>query len=965
MAGAAKAFLFGPYRLVPDQRALLLDGHRVSIRSRAFDLLLALVERRERVILKQELIELVWSGRVVEEGNLTVHIAGLRKLLGKGVIATLPGRGYRFVAPVEETTAAEGAPPGIGQNAPSATDGPRNTRQSAGNLPSPGAELVGRTSALQSLRDLIPGQRVVTLTGPAGIGKTTLSLEICRSLASEFHDGTWFVDLSSLSDPGPVPSAAAGTLGLKLGGTTITSEMVARGIGEQNLLLVLDNCEHVIEAAADLAEAVARRCPRTTVLATSREMLRVAGEAVYRVAPLELPASDDEKLEHLLQRSAVELLVMRTKALNASLEPDESSRSAVAAICRRLDGIPLAIEFAAASVASLGFTQVAAHLDDRFRFLTRGRRTALPRQQTLRAALDWGYELLPEAERRLLRHLGVFAGGFTVDAAAAVPGDDPEAGAIAGDLAALTAKSFVVFDGSVPGGRWRLLETIRAYALEKLRESGELEQAARRHAQHFRDRFMAPALAPQSPLTAELISAHAREIDNVRAALDWAFGDGADITLGVLLTAAYGPIWLHMSLIAECRERAEQAFDCLGGRPELADRLRMQLYFTLGMTLLHTSGPPEKTMGALSAALDVAEALGDVESQLRALWATWTYRINSGEARAAQELGEKFLRLAARVGNPADLLVGDRLVGNAMHYAGDQAAARRHFERVLSLYIEPDHQRHSMWFLHDQRLLARARLARILWLQGLVDQAKSMALDCLDEAQSLDHKLSLCLIHAEVLFPIALMTGDLATAEQSAVQLIDIATRHSMALWIRFGRCLEGSLLIKQGDVARGTAQLRTALDAFRDAGQTVHYVGFLNIIAEGFARTGESARSFEAIDEALALSADSGGNRWCIAEALRIKGELLREGPADRSLQAAEGCLEKALDVARGQSALFWELRAAMSLARLRLQQDRQQEASQGLAAVFARFTEGFDTVDLQSARALLEELRRPRAPT
>ncbi len=477
----------------------------------------------------------------------------------------------------------------------------------------------------------------MTLTGPAGIGKTTLGREICRSLAGEFHDGTWFVDLSSLSDSGLVPSTTAGTLGLISGGATVTSEMVARGIAEQSLLLVLDNCEHVIEAAADLAEAVVRHCPRATVLATSREMLSIAGESVYRVSPLELPASDNEKLEQLLQRSAVELLVARTKALNAAIEPDESNRSAIAAICRRLDGIPLAIEFAAASVATLGFAEVASRLDDRFRFLTRGRRTALPRHQTLRATLDWGYELLPETERRLLRHLGIFAGGFTVGAAAAVTtGDDREDAAVIRDLAALTAKSLVVFDGAVPGGRWRLLETIRAYALEKLRESGEAEQAARRHAEHFRDRFMAVALASKSPPAAELMSVHGLEIDNVRAALHWTFVPDADIALGVLLTAAYGPIWLHMSLIAECRERTEQALDCLGSRLDLADRLRMQLHFTLGMTLLHTSGPRQKTEDALATALEVAEGLGDVDSQLQALWATWTYRINTGERRAAR-----------------------------------------------------------------------------------------------------------------------------------------------------------------------------------------------------------------------------------------------------------------------------------------------------------------------------------------
>ncbi len=265
---------------------------------------------------------------------------------------------------------------------------------------------------------------MVTLTGPGGIGKTSLAIKAVRYLLPDFEDGGWIVELASLSDPGLVPSMVASTLGLKLAGE-ISAESVARAVGGRHLVLVLDNCEHVIDAVANLAETFTRLCPRTTIVATSREVLRIDGESVYRVPPLEVPAPGQAAPDYIMQYSAVELFVARTKALNAGFSPHAEDLASIATICRRLDGIPLAIEFAAARAAVLSVQGVAAGLRDRFALLTAGRRTALPRQRTLRATLDWSHELLPETERRLLRRLAVFPGGFTIDAAAAVMTTSP------------------------------------------------------------------------------------------------------------------------------------------------------------------------------------------------------------------------------------------------------------------------------------------------------------------------------------------------------------------------------------------------------------------------------------------------------------------------------------------------------------------------------------------------------------
>ena len=349
-----------------------------------------------------------------------------------------------------------------------------------------------------------------------------LALEVARNLFSTFQGDVLLVELGSLSDPDLVAAAVAGVLDLELGGGEISAEAVARAIGAKKLLLVLDNCEHVVDAAARLAHTIVRLCPRTTVLATSREILRIEGECVYRVPPLEVPPEHSDNPSDVLQHSAVALFMARTKELNVDFSTvEEENRSAIAAICRRLDGIPLAIEFAAACAAMFGVQQVARGLGDRFRLLTTGRRTALPRHRTLRAALDWSHELLTELERCLLRRLAVFQGGFTLEAATAVMSDTGDAAtAVAERIASLVAKSLLAPDGTVPSGRWRLLETIRAYALEKLAASGEAEQAARRHAEFFRDFFAAPASNAQLKSGIGDITYCVREIDNVRVALD-------------------------------------------------------------------------------------------------------------------------------------------------------------------------------------------------------------------------------------------------------------------------------------------------------------------------------------------------------------------------------------------------------------------------------------------------------------
>jgi len=524
----------GGWELDLARRELRMRGVPVPLGGRAFQIFAALVQSAGELVTRDELMARVWPGAIVEENTLEVHISAVRKALGsdRTTLRTSFGRGYRLVGNWtirKKRTMADSV----------VLDPTRMLVQAAQtNLPATTSEIIGRIAAVQQLQEFLSAYRMITLTGPGGIGKTVLALEVARSLFRAFHGDCWLVDLVSLSDPGRVPSAVASVLGLKLGSEETCAESAARAIGGRRLLLVLDNCEHFIDAAAKLADAIQRTCPHAYVLATSREVLRIEGEHVYRVPPLDVPPPHEEESGSILGHSAVQLFIARARASDSDFSSCQGNLRAIAAICRRLDGIPLAIEFAAARAATLGPELVLSRLDERFELLTGGRRTALPRHQTLRATLDWSYDLLPDPERCLLRRLGVFAAGFTLEAATAVMSDQGcTASALLEQIANLVAKSLVILDGLAPTGRWRLLETLRAYALEKLAESGETEQVARHCAEFFRD-LVGPAMHGSPVLcTVEDMARYGREIDNVRAALDWSFSPVGDVAIAVALTA--------------------------------------------------------------------------------------------------------------------------------------------------------------------------------------------------------------------------------------------------------------------------------------------------------------------------------------------------------------------------------------------------------------------------------------------
>ena len=954
--GRQLVYELGEWEVDLARRELRARGVPVPIGGRAFDILEVLVQSTGELVTKGDLAARVWPGAIVEENTLQVHISAIRKALGpdREMLKTASGRGYRLLGAWtsrQETTTSVDAIDLEPMRSPAE---PFQT-----NLPAATSELVGRTNAMQDLRGLLSAYRVVTLTGVGGIGKTKLALEVTRSVFPAFPGGCWLVDLVSLSDPDLVPSTVAGVLGLKLGSDDISRESVARAIGVKKLLLVLDNCEHVIDAAARLAETVVRLCPATSIVATSREFLRIEGEHVYRVPPLDVPSQHQEESDIILRHSSVQLFIIRAKSVAPKFSPHRENLRATAAICRRLDGIPLAIEFAAGRAATLGPELVLSRLDKQFDLLIGGRRTALSRHQTLRATFDWSFDLLTGAEQSLLRRLAVFAAGFTLEAANAVMSEKRHAAPVLLEqIADLVAKSLVTLDGPSPTGRWRLLETIRAYAFEKLAESGETEQVARRCAEYFRDLVRPAMYGSRVQPTVDDIARYGREIDNVRASLDWSFSPVGDVAIGIVLTAAYAPVWLGLSLVVECRERNERALDCLESGSNVNATLTVQLHVSLGIALVYTMGSNERIRMVLAKALDAAESMGDVGAMLDILFALYGVYHHSGACREAQSIAERFERLALRAGDPALAPIAYRLRANTLHYGGKQREALPFFERMLDAYVAPTYQRHTFWSGYDLRLEGRAALARVLWLRGFVDQGITQAQASLQEAQAAGHKPTICWVLHYGAYPFALMTGDFDAAAQAVAMLQDLATSLSAPFWKIVAQCWQGKLLIRRGEFRAGSALLRIALDTCERTGWTICYPEFVGALAEGLAGLGRFSEALATIDRALA-SANCGGECWFVAELLRTKGELLLHDADPQSISAAERCFFEALEVAREQGALSWELRTSTSLARLQHDQGRIAEARSLLQSVYDRFSEGFETADLKTAKAYLDSLQ------
>jgi len=943
---------FGPFRLSPRRRLLLEAGKPVRVGSRALDLLIALLEKPGELLSKDELISRAWPTTHVVEGNLKFQIAALRRALrdgheGRRYLESSPGQGYRFVADVAiESDAAQPKPASV----------PPAHRH---NLPARLTPLIGRDILVAKLTAQLIRERLITIVGPGGIGKTSVAIATAEQLISACQDGVWSVDLGRFDDPVIVRGAVAAAVGININPEAPIDSLIA-ALRDARMLLVLDNCSHVIDTIAGLVVAILKAAPGVRILATSREPLRVEGEHICRLGPLESPPlSEGLTSAEALRFPAVQLFVERAAASHDGFELRDRDAPLVAEICHRLDGIPLAIELAAARVDVLGVRGLAARLEDGLQVLSGGRRAALPRHRTMRAALDWSYRLLRPPEQTLLTRLAIFAGEFTPAAAAAVVGDSGLSGEEIVDLLLeLATKSLVATEGDDAEMRLRLLDTTRAYALEKLDGSGERDGLAQRHAEYYRGLFEQAEAEWETHPANEWLAEYGHAIDNLRAALDWAFSPIGDLSLGVALTAAAVPLWMHLSLLEECRSRVDQALGALTTRAS-PDALReMKLHAALGGTLMYTRSATDPEVGAAWAkTLELAERLGDIEYQLRAQLGLCSAHMRSGQHHIALALAQRFSDLATASSDPNYRLIGERLIGDAEYLGGKLLSGRRHIEHMLAHYTVSNRWAFIRRFQIDYLSAGRAFLARILWLQGFSDQAMRTAETSIEDARETGHVMTTCYVLALAACPIALWAGDLGAADRYITMLLDVSKRHAPALWEGWWRYYQGVLLINRGDSTSGSGLLHAGIKVLSSARFAVRFITFHGNAILALGRAGQIAAGLAEADESVSQFEQT-EEKWLIADLLRSKGELLLLQAGPRAERAAEHLFREALKAARRPGALSLELRAAASLARLLLRQGRPANAVAVLQPVYDRVTEGFDTADLIDAKRLLDEL-------
>src|SRR5271163_4001813 len=727
---------FGPFSLFAAERLLKKADEPIPLGDRALDLLIALAERAGKVVTHKELISTVWPDVTVEEGNLRFQMATLRKALGDGrdgvrYVSTVAGRGYCFVAPVKRSTAARTVPvTGIA------------TTERVQKLPPRPARMVGRDDTVRALVEQLQVRRFVSIVGAGGIGKTTVAISVAHALLDGFNGAVFFVDLAALTDAELVPTAVASTLGFMVQTQDPVVSLLAF-VGDKKILLVLDNCEHVIGVAAALAERVVCEAPQAHILATSREALRVEGEHVHLLYSLECPSEDAGlTATEVLEYPAAQLFMERAAASGYGAVLSDIDAPIVARICRRLDGIALAVELAASRVGSVGIRGTSELLENRFSLLWHGRRTALPRHETLNAMLDWSYRLLSEREKVVLCRLSVFVGDFTLQAASSVASEtEVDEADVIDAVANLVAKS-LISRSVIESTYYRLLETTRFYAATKLVERGDADRIARRHAIFYSEFFKHDEII-QSLFGEYDLSGYASHLGNVRAALAWALSDRGDVAVGIELAAWGAPLFVKSSLLEECRGWCERALAALDDASR-GTRQELILQEALALSSMYTRGHTDQLRAQYDRGLALAEAFQDRARQLRLLANLNVSLYRFGDIRGALAVAEQTGVIAQAAAYPAGTVWAESWVGITHHFLGNQAAAQLHGERGMRLAVEVG-PLNSNFPNFSTRIFHPVILARTLWLRGFSDQALRILQKAIDDAAREGHPVPICI----------------------------------------------------------------------------------------------------------------------------------------------------------------------------------------------------------------------------
>ena len=905
---------FGTFELDLVDKKLTESGRPYQLGKKALDILVALASKAGEIVSKDELIQAAWPSTTVDEGALRVHLVTLRKALGEysaqRYIENVAGRGYIFVAPVEVVVN------------PSADFAASATIPEV-NLPRFATRLIGREEFIQSSLAALASTRLLTIAGAGGIGKTAVALEVAARVQSSRR--VIFVDLAVLNDGSLLMPTLASLLGLVLY-TSDYRQAVLNSLEESDILFLFDNCEHLIDAVAVAVDQILRTSAGVAVLATSREPLRIAGERVRQLPSLPVPDVGASRAE-LLSAPSVELFVEAVRlASDVESFADEESLQSVAAIVRSLDGIPLAIELAASRVSSLGLQSVLGSLDDPLSILRRGRRTAPPRQQTLRATLDWSHNSLSADERQLFAMLAVFPGTFSDQGAEAVAREWLSGEAFDNAFDGLLLKSLIAI--STVDGRYRLLDTTKGYAVEKLAATSHETLYRLSHARFCRDELLRAEYDWRVLPTGDWIRRYGALINDLRVAVEWARSPAGDPDLSVELVAISNSVWVQLGAMNEQFLAVEAAMEILPVTSHVGTDIELQLRIARGSALYHIGGfrSDEEAIAEFERAAAIADHLGNPARIMRAYGGMASVTSSHGRyldsIGIANDLQKRF----------PGALSYSRLLEHNYLFHGDLRSSREQAE--ISLYEASRAVRTTQNYGtgYDQGMIARSVLTMIDYLEGKTDQSLAGVEDLVVDAERLGHSISSCLMLCLSAIPIAYLLGDMDIAR---ARLDTVKRLTAKDMLVRWREWVEGYEFVvpEHTQTQDVQANLRNAL-----AGGDGMWLEYMIVLAGCRASPTEIDR---------ALSGDAG---WCRPELLRLKAVSLAK--TDRA--QALGLLKEAMGLARSMGAVAWELRCAICLFRLLPQTDAFQ-ARLDLEAALAKFDCSSTHADLETARSLL----------
>lgn len=946
----AVAFVFGPFRLIPSRQLLLRENRPVKLGGRALDILHLLVMRAGEEVSKSALIEFAWPNVFVDERNLKVHISSLRRALEDTLsqatyIATVVGHGYQFVGRVQTERI---------DMADVSTDSEDDP--DVGRLPAP-SPLVGRQRDVEGVARALDFTSLVTLVGPGGVGKSSLAIAVAHTRRDAFPDGVHFVDLSATNDPALVPHLVATGLGVRGDPADLISAVV-RHLQDRRILIVLDNCEHVLSGAATIAARIVEAKVRSCLLATSREPLGVGSENLQRVEPLAFPPRAQVRTaSEALAYSSVELFALR--ALEAAdYRLVDGDAAVVASLCEALDGLPLAIEIAAAQLDQFSPTELLNSVGRRFSELRNDGADTHSRHRTLWATLDWSYQLLSTQESTIFRLLSVFAGSFEwtdVAGMARLVQYDPYQTTVA--LGGLVAKSLLSAEIAEEQLRYRLLESARSYAAERLLQD-PLAREAQRHYAHLMLSVFEKSESEWAWVDNRLWRArYEARIADLRKALDWCFSEGGDTSLGVDLAIGGIRLWNEQSSLFEQLSQVERA---LNHCASLKDGLQRTATLAESRAWCMAFGGQFQaaTDDAWNSALHFAERSGVVGQHLSVMCGMSLFLVATGRHEQAISLLDEVIGIAARAGERALLFDGERLRAMAEVRRGNLLDGQAKLERLAEELARGVPSSRHVRYQQQSHVSIHGMIAFSTWLTGRPERALAMAEEMVLKTGQNGHLMGQSRILALFAMPLVFWSGHWSAFERYSTILGGNLDRGRIALWEPVHRFYAAVSRHARGD-SSAVDDMRSAInDLVRDRflERTPMYLGML---AEALLERGRAADADEAVELALTLQRQTKEN-WCLPELLRVKALILAAlGERDR----ARTMLGRARENALTSSARTLELRIVNDLAQLATDAGDQAAVVELLGPVYERFEEKAATEDLRRSARLLNAARRDGA--